>query len=69
MSTKRKVMVKDHRGRELEAVFLQFVACAEGEGSIYSIVCAVIEWPSGMVDSFSINNIRFLDSEVPYEQS
>ena len=69
MSTKRKVMVKTYSGRELEATFHQFVACVEGEGSIYSIVCAVIEWPDGRVDSFGINDIRFLDSEVQHEQS
>ena len=69
MSTKRKVMVKTYSGRELEATFHQFVACVEGEiYSIHSIVCAVIEWPDGRVDSFGINDIRFLDSEVQHEQ-
>ncbi|HAW14986.1 MAG TPA: hypothetical protein DCW37_07280 [Cellvibrionales bacterium] len=77
MKKKRRVMVSHHirnsitKIMELKdkgaAVFHEFgLDNDEGSGS-YSI--AIVEWPNGEVESVYVELIRFLDSEVAYEQS
>ena len=76
MSTKRRVMVSHHARNPITkimelkdqgaAVFHEFgLDNDEGSGS-YSV--AIVEWPSGEVETAYVERIRFLDSEVPYEQ-
>ena len=77
MSTKRRVMVSHYTPNiktnsvELvekgEATFHEFgFEGFEGEGSC---CVAIVEWPNGEVKTVYVEHIRFLDSEVPYEQS
>jgi hypothetical protein len=80
MSTKRRVEVskfvfdQDSQSCILkicgEAVFHQFVVMQlENDDGVYSVVNAIIEWSGGKVEHVDINEICFLDSEVPHEQS
>ena len=80
MSTKRRVEVTKYvfdketqscilkiRG---EAVFHQFVVMQlENDDGVYSVVNAIIEWSGGDVENVDIDEIRFLDIEVPHEQA
>ena len=67
MSTKRRVMVERGGGRKLEATFHEFgFEAFEGEGSL---CVAIVEWPNGEVETVYVERIRFIDSEVPHEQS
>ena len=77
MSTKRRVEVtkfvfdKDTASHVLkirgEAVFHEFIACAKDEHERHCVAQAIIEWSNGNVEHVDIDEIRFLDSEVPYE--
>jgi len=77
MSTKRRVMVshsiRNPKTKIMElrdkgvAVFHEFgLENDDGSGS-YSV--AIVEWPSGEVETAYVERIRFLDSEVQHEQS